>query len=248
MAMPNIADLVKSAGGVTGAFGKGDPVGKTVSGRIVAADVQQVRDIKTSDLEFWDGDPTQPKLQVRVIVQTDARDDEKDDGQRAIYVKWWGGQRAALLTALREAEDDDVHVGGHFTATFTHEIPSDQRGMSPTKVFEFTYQKPGAGIAGLNPGEQVNQSTGEITPTPGATGGAPQAAVQAQQQAAQQAQQAQVAQAPAQAAAAPQTGAQQVSVDVDKVKQFIGLGMQDHEVAGALGYTPEVVAAIRALG
>lgn len=279
-----IADLVANAGGIPGAFNKHSQPGEVVAGTITKAEVRQVHDYNSSEPEFWDnGDP---KLQLQVVVQTGQTDPaiENDTGERAIYIKWWGEQRQNLLAALRAADDTDVRVGGQFMAKFAGIKPNSNPRLNDVKVYEYAYEKPGAGVAGL----AAPPSAG-----PSAAPAQQQATVQQQATAQQQAPVQQQAPAPAAPSAAPvqqppaepanplaehqqqqqaaaqdaaqqdpwgggqavfhQAGAQQpatptATVDVNEVKRYIGLGLDDQSVSGATGATIEQVAAIRAHG
>jgi hypothetical protein len=66
---------------------KFDEVGKTVKGTVLSLDLQQQRDLKTKEPKFWDKEKEQPMMQLRIVLQTDAREDDNDDGQRAVYAK-----------------------------------------------------------------------------------------------------------------------------------------------------------------
>ena len=278
--MSAIGDLIANSGGITGAFNKYSPVGTTVQGQITSADVQQVHDFDSGKPLVWDDGS--PQQQLRVVVQTGQIDPsiEGDDGRRAIYVKWWGDQRKALLDAVKAAGDNDVREGGMFRATFTGTKPNEKNPrLNDIKLYSYAYQKPapGSGLdmgGGENAPQQQQQQQAPQAPQ------APQQAPQgggwnapandpwatnppAQQQAPQQFQQ----QAPAgQDQAAQQAfqqglDAQQIQqqqapqqqapagggADIDRIKQFIALGMSDAEVAGALGMQPEQVAAVRNL-
>jgi len=227
----SIADLIKNAEGVPSAFKKETPIGTSVEGKIVEADVQQVTNYEDGRPEFWDDGA--PKQQLRIIVETNMRDPQRqdDNGHRAVYVKWWGDPRKALVQAVKQAGDNDVRAGGYFKATYTGDGEPPNPRLNAPKLYAYEYVMP-TQAAGLNigGGEQVNTSTGEVT-TPAA-----QNQLAAQQQAAQQ---------PAQQQA-PATG-QADPAAVEKAKQLIGLGFQDHEVAGATGLDRTIIASLKNL-
>lgn len=272
--MSTIKELLANAGGITAAFDKNTPIGTTVQGTITDADVRQTTDFDTGKPETWD-DGT-PKQQLRIVVQTDQRTSADDDGKRAIYVKWWGEQRLALLAAIDKAGDDDVQIGGQFWARFSGTKPNEKNPrLNDIKLYEYAYQKP-ANTAGLNmnPAQQPGQAPQQqqAQPDPWANQPVSQAPVQqqapafqppAQQQQApapvsqeqaaaaafQQGLQAQPVQQQAPAAPAPQAApAAAPGVDVARVQQFLGMGLSDAEVAGATGVSLDHVAAIRAAG
>lgn len=269
--MSLIKDLLANAGGITAAFDKNTPAGTAVQGVITSAEVRQTTDFDTGKPETWD-DGT-PKQQLVIVVQTEQRTAQDDDGKRAIYIKWWGEQRLNLIKAIEKAGDDDVQIGGQFWARFAATKPNEKNPrLSDIKVYEYAYQKP-ANTAGLNmnasqppqqaPVQQQQAAPGpwdnvpqtapvqQAAPAPenlqnpytGTQGYDPQqqAAAAAFQQGLP-AQQAPVQQAPVQQAAPAAGGA-----DIGRIQQFISLGMNDAEIAGALGLQPEQVAAVRNL-
>ncbi|EXF24375.1 hypothetical protein BG28_06570 [Nesterenkonia sp. AN1] len=231
----SLADAIAQTGGTPSAFTKETPAGTSVEGRVVSADIQQRRNYEDPNkLETWDDG--NPKQQVRIVVDTGQphQDPEwKGTTERAIYVKWWGEQKQALIGAVRAAGDTDVREGGWFKAAHTHDRPSDNPRLNDEKLFSYDYRQPSAdaGLA-LGGGQQVNTATGEVT---------------GQQQPAQQAQQ--VAQQPAVQQQAQQPAAQP-QVDpaaVDKAKQMVGLGLDDMTIANATGIDATVVASLRNL-
>jgi hypothetical protein len=132
--------VAASTGGARGA--KFPEVGTVVGGTVISADVIQSRD-EDGELEFWDDG--NEKQKVRIIVQTDLDegvDDQgrEDDGKRAIYVKWWGAQKRALIEALVKAEAEDVETGGEFWAKFQSEGERIKRAWSPTKEMRYRYK------------------------------------------------------------------------------------------------------------
>lgn len=139
----SLKDLVKSAG--SGARGAKFPKpGTIVGGKVLSAEVVQSRD-EDGELEFWDDG--KPKQKVRVIVQTDLNDGpddqgREDDGKRAIYIKWWGEQRKALIEALTKAEADDVEAGGDFHAKYAGDGEKVKKAWSATKTMRYRYKAP----------------------------------------------------------------------------------------------------------
>ena len=83
--MTNYADPNAFLMGGGAKSAKFDNEGDKVVGTILDMQVKQQTDIKTGAPRTWDnGDPM---MQLVVTLQTDARDDEDDDGQRTLYVK-----------------------------------------------------------------------------------------------------------------------------------------------------------------
>lgn len=238
--MSLIKEAIAASGGVPGAFGKGDPVGKQVEGRIVSATIIHSRDLVTGNPEYWPSDdPAQPqgrpKQKVAIVIQTNERDPQRegDDGRRGVYIKMWGDQWRSMVKAVEDAGDDDIRPGGYFGARFVGIEPATQKGMSDAKIMEYRYQKPGAlaGQGGIQSGEQVNQSTGEITP--------------AQQPAQQQQVQQPVAQQPA--APAEQPASAPAQFDTAMVQNLIAVGLDDNKINELTGAPVPAIAAIRSM-
>lgn len=139
----SLKDLVKSAG--SGARGARFPeVGDIVGGTVLSVEVVASRD-DDGNPENWDDG--KPKQKVRIIVQTELDegvDDQgrEDDGKRAIYIKWWGEQRKALIEALNKVNAEDVEAGGKFFAKFAAEGERIKRSWSPTKTMRYKYAPP----------------------------------------------------------------------------------------------------------
>lgn len=217
----SLRELIEQGASTKAFFNKHSPVGSKVVGTIVSTDVRQVRDPETNDLKFWDDG--NPRQQVVVVLDTDLRDDgPDDDGRRAVFIKWWGDQRRALLDAVKDAGDDDLHVGGKFAAEYYGDGEQPKNKVySPAKLYRFDYVKPSP-TAGL-----LNQ--------PAETAAAPPAAAPAA---------AAPTPPPAAAAATPTSDPAEA---LQKVKQLIALGLDDGAIANALNIGVEAVAAIRQL-
>lgn len=165
--LPSVQDLLSGAGGYETAFKAGTPVGTVVAGTITKVDTLQVRNYETGDPEFWaEGEP---KMQMRIVVNTGVLDPsiDGDTGERAIYVKWWGDQRNALLEAVRQAGAKSIDEGGKFAAKFLSTKPTESKNnrgrLADAKVFGYQYQPPvagvdlGADLAGSQPQQQQAQ-------------------------------------------------------------------------------------------
>lgn len=242
----SIADAIAQTGGTPSAFTKDDPIGTTVQGRVVSADIQQRRNYEDPNkLETWDDG--NPKQQVRIVVDTgQPHPDPQWEGttERAVFVKWWGEQKQALIGAVRAAGDSDVRQGGFFKAVHTQNRPNENPRLNDEKLFTYEYQQPTAD-AGLNigGGEQVNTATGEVTSAPQQQPTQPAAPAPQQTQAPQQPAAHTAAAAPAQPAAAPAPD----PAAVDKAKQMVALGLDDNTIASATGIDATIVASLRNL-
>jgi hypothetical protein len=143
--MTDLASAIAAAGGIPSAFSKDDPVGTSITGRIESAELRQVTSFETQEPETWaDGSP---KQQVVITLTTDLQDGPDDDGRRRVYVKWWGDQKKALVAAIKNSGDNDLHPGGTFTATFSGLGEVKTRGFNAPKLYTYQYVKPPTGLA-----------------------------------------------------------------------------------------------------
>lgn len=220
----SLADLIKESGGAPSA--KFDSVGVTVGGKVIAATVRQARNFDDGKPEVWeDGSP---KQQAAITVQTDLRDPsiDRDNGERTIYVKWWGDQRRNFLDALRQAGADDVLEGGSFSCTYIGDGESQKRGFPP-KLYQFTYSPPSA----------LGNAVAAAAPQPAqpvATAPQPTAA-------------------PAPASAAPAAGGPDLAAARQQIAQLTQMGMSAEQIAGvptivAAGIDVATVQAIQNIG
>lgn len=117
--------------------------GEIVSGVIVAKpDVQQQRDFTTGEPKVYsDGNP---RLQIRVVIETDLRDedDEDDTGARALYLK--GNLQKAVAAAVRASGAKGLAVGGRLSIKYTGDGTPAQRGLNPPKLYSAHYAPPEA--------------------------------------------------------------------------------------------------------
>jgi hypothetical protein len=121
------------------------PVPGSVEGGVVLSKkmVQQTV-YKPSDptvhgkLKFYENSG-KPMLQMIVRVQTDRRDDEEDDGIRAIFVK--GQMKYALQDALGRAGAPNVEIGGLLKVKFVEQV--FEEGLKKN-VFACWFQRPTA--------------------------------------------------------------------------------------------------------
>jgi len=117
------------------------------TGQIVPYLETQQTDFKTKEPAFYkDGNPI---MQAVILLQTDERVDEDDDGQRTIYVNKTRMKRA-IQKAIQAAKQRDLAVGGVLTVWMTGEEPS-KGGGDPAKTFAATYSPPAGGLAAEAP-------------------------------------------------------------------------------------------------
>lgn len=144
----NELDQALAGGGAPSAFNKDSPVGTSVTGTIVDAELRQITDYVTQKPKTWDDG--RPQMQVVVTVDTAERDPEyaDDDGKRRVFIKTWGVWREALNEAIKNAggtkPTDVLTEGNTFTATFTETRPSSMG--SPMKVYSYEVKPNKAGL------------------------------------------------------------------------------------------------------
>lgn len=160
-------DAALSGGGARSAFTKHSPVGTSVTGTIVSAELRQINDYSTGKPRFWDDG--KPQMQVAIRIQTALREGPDDDGIRGVYIKTWGKGREALQEAIKAAgglkASDVLLPGAQFTATFIGTEPS--KAGDPTKLYRYE----------IKPASAVGIDAALDTPAP-ATSAAPAAAPQ----------------------------------------------------------------------
>lgn len=133
--------------GAKSAFGDDAPVGTTVKGRIISAEVRQQSDPKTGELKTWaDGSP---KNQLVITLQTDQHDDDNDDGTRAIYGKGGryevaSGKGQSMLDAIREAVKKSgakgLDVGAVLTVQHSGLGKKTNPAFNPPKLYLAKYE------------------------------------------------------------------------------------------------------------
>lgn len=144
MTMTDPNSFLLGSGGRSAKF---ERVGDTIKGVICAQpEIRQQTDIKTGAPKTWDDG--QPMNQLVIKLQTDLREDEDDDGIRALYVSG-GFKRAstqkAIADAVRAAKAKGLEVGGTLAVRFTGEEPSSTKGFNPAKLYAAQYQPPAKG-------------------------------------------------------------------------------------------------------
>lgn len=128
---------------------KFDAEGDKVVGTILDMQVKQQTDIKDGTPLVWpDGNP---KMQLVVTLQTDARDDDDDDGQRTLYIK--GQMQRAVQDAVRKAGARGLAEGGRLGVKFVETAAPTQRGFNGAKQYAAQYEAPVVQVGGSEYGE-----------------------------------------------------------------------------------------------
>ena len=225
------------AGGSKSAFTSDSLPGDTITGAVVSVDYKQVNDFNTGEPAYFpSGDP---KMQFVIVIQTDQRDDEDDDGRRTIYIPAWGSKKQALVDAMRaegmRKASEAFAAGNIFTATFVEELQKrnpQTRARYREKVYTYRIQRGSLAAADRD----VDPWATTQAPAPKAT----QPAQPAPAPAAPAPTPAPAQQAPAQQAPAMQAPAMQAGPI-----ELIRAGLDDQQIATATGLPAATIASIR---
>lgn len=138
MTMTDPNDFLLSSGIPSFKF---DTIGATAKGPILSLDMQQQRDFNTGLGMTWDnGDP---KQQLRIVLETDLRDNDQDNGQRAIYVK--GQMQQAVRDAIKTAGAQKIEVGGTLAVRYDSDGEPPKKGLNAPKQYRAKYEPPTPG-------------------------------------------------------------------------------------------------------
>lgn len=141
----DINDFLMGEGGKAFEFGA---IGDTVTGEIIDMKKQQQTDFQTGAPVFWNnGDP---KMMLKVSLQTDIKDNEDDDGVRNVYLRGGNftalkGKGTASLVAVKDAvkkSGKPIEVGGKLSLQFSGEGAAPAKGMNPSKLYVASYAPP----------------------------------------------------------------------------------------------------------
>jgi hypothetical protein len=139
-------------GGVKAA--KFEGLGDFVEGQVTDAVVSQQTSMEDNTPLFWpDG---KPKMQLVITLQTEAHDDDEDNGLRRVFAK--GGRyevasgkgqsmKDAIADAVRRSGAKALEEGGKLKLGYTGEGKKTARGYSAPKLFTASYAVPVASVA-----------------------------------------------------------------------------------------------------
>lgn len=118
--------------------GKVTEIGNPVQAREVVYN-RQAHAYEQGDLKTWpSGDPIMSR---RVVVQTDMREDQDDDGRRCWYMEQGKEMTKAMMEAVRAVRGSSMpEVGGDLEVTWTSNDPDSYEGKK--KLFTARYQAP----------------------------------------------------------------------------------------------------------
>jgi hypothetical protein len=129
-------------------------IGDKVAGEIKEMKKQQQTDMQTGEPSFWaNGDP---KMMLRITLQTDLQESEEDEGMRSIYLR--GGNFTAIkgsgtssLLAVKDAvrrsgSSEGIQIGGILTMEYTGMGQAANKGFTPPKLYTASYRAPYASV------------------------------------------------------------------------------------------------------
>jgi len=165
-------------------------IGHTVIGTICEPPkVEQMKKYQSDELDFWpSGDP---KMQIVVVLQTELRDDDEDDGRRRLYIE--PRMMSSVRDAVKAAGAKGLEVGGRLAIRW---VSGTGQGEGNARQFVAEYAAPM-----VDPGSLLNGGSQPQQQAP-----APQAPMMQQQAPAQAAPTSPGATTPAPAPAGPPPG------------------------------------------
>lgn len=132
-----------------------DQIGDKISGRIRLVERRQQRQMDGGGLQTWDDGS--PKMLTYIELETDLRDDNDDDGVRALYAK--GGRNfeasngsgtsmeVAIAEAVKAAGCTSIDEGGTLAVQHTGTSKPTSRGYAPAKLYRAQYKAPVSSVS-----------------------------------------------------------------------------------------------------
>jgi len=140
-----------------GGGGKAFPfenIGDKVTGEIKEMKKQQQTDMVTGEPSFWANG--EPKMMLRITLQTDLQESEDDEGLRSVYLRGGNfnavkGSGTSSLLAVKDAvrrsgTSEGIQPGGILTMEYTGNGQAPNKGFSAPKLYTASYRPPMASI------------------------------------------------------------------------------------------------------
>lgn len=124
--------------GTGGRSAKFEAEGDVSVGYITHYEMRQQTDIKTGAPKTWDDG--NPMMQLVVTIDTEARDDDDDDGVRTVYIK--GQMQKAVADAIRKSGEHGLGIGGKLGIKYVSTAAPKQRGFNGAKQYTAKYESP----------------------------------------------------------------------------------------------------------
>src|SRR4030095_4194710 len=125
-------------------------IGDTVTGTITEMKKQQQTDFQSGAPAVWPSG--EPKMMLRITLQTELQDSEDDEGLRSVYLRGGNftatrGKGSAGLMAVKDAvkrsgAPDGIQLGGKLMLQYSGEAPAPAKGMNAAKLYTASYQPP----------------------------------------------------------------------------------------------------------
>jgi len=138
MSDPTIGGFFSGGTGGKSWSWKDRPIGTTIEGTIISVQPpNQQTDPATGAPQFKKNG--EPKLVVRIDLQTAERDpiEPDDDGVRSLYVQGW--MQGAVGDALRQHKVTEPQPGATLSVTLTERTPNENKMFSPINKFTAAY-------------------------------------------------------------------------------------------------------------
>jgi hypothetical protein len=132
-----------------------EELGAKVSGKITEMKAQQQTDMESGELAYWrNGDP---KMMLRITLQTDLQESDDDEGFRSIYLR--GGSYTAVkgkgvssLVAVKDAvrrsgAPNGIEIGGYLTMEYSGQGQAANKGFTPPKLYSASYVAPDSTVS-----------------------------------------------------------------------------------------------------
>jgi hypothetical protein len=120
--------------------------------------------------KFWnkpgtkEPDPDKPMMQMKVIIQTDHREFDDDDGRRAVFVK--GALRTAVVAAIKEAKAPGLRIGGWLAIKCTGMVPAASGYDTYTWEVKYAPPPPAADGFTADAGDSMEPPATLVPPPP----------------------------------------------------------------------------------